>query len=94
MVSGGPRALQALKDLKLRPGRADYGPALRWERPLWIWFQRLAEHPPMGGAPFVRGEAWLHICEREGWDPDLAFALLARIEAGYRVEKADAGASE
>ena len=73
---GGPRALQALRELGRRPARSDYGPPLRWERAIWIWFERMA----MGFPACVDRWSWWQIAQREGWDADLAFNLLSEIE--------------
>jgi hypothetical protein len=82
--SGGPEALQTLRQLKLRPSRRDHGPALSWEAPAWRWFERLAEPPALGGAPRVPGAAWLDLCDRMGWDTIVAFELKAAIEQAYQ----------
>lgn len=72
-----------MRNLKLRPAKSDYGPQFKWEGPVWEWFRRLAQPPPMGGPPTVNGADFLAICLRERWNVDLAFQLLDRILGAY-----------
>jgi hypothetical protein len=83
VLSGGPRALKQLKDLKLRPAKSDYGPMLKWESDIWEWFQRLAMPPAMGGPLMVNGADFMNVCQREGWDESIAFYLLDRVLGTY-----------
>lgn len=69
-----------LRDLGHRPAKRDLPPPLKWEAQVWIWFQRLATHPPMGGPARVDGAGWLSICDRMGWNQEVAFELLGVIQ--------------
>ena len=75
--------MQTLLKLGKRPARSDLPPRMQWEASIWTWFDRLGRPPPMGGAPQVAGEAWLNLCDRFGWDQDLAFRLLGKIESAF-----------
>jgi len=74
--------------VKVKPGKADLPPPLRWEAEIWQWFWRLAEPTP-AGTMRVPGHVWQQACDRNGWCPDIAFGLLQVVHA--ELAKAKAG---